>query len=212
MKFILLFSLVTSITALDCSNGMNQTSNLVTATLSTTLPKFLSIVGSFFNDSWYTVPANLTVGLDNQIGSIRTFWDLTGTTMYNETLLVYISEATFFEQIWTGPGDNETSIDFGIFILGSYVEYLTGQSTCNGSAVIMNFGSEACVTNLSTATSILTGNHVYGIQQVQKLLNIGNFTSCTTSASSIRFIRSSCLLTGLISIILGFSQVFFYWL
>ncbi len=191
MKFILLFSLVTSITALDCSNGMNQTSNLVTATLSTTLPKFLSIVGSFFNDSWYTVPANLTVGLDNQIGSIRTFWDLTGTTMYNETLLVHILEATFFEQIWTGPGDNETSIDFGIFILGSYVEYLTGQSTCNGSAVIMNFGSKACVTNLGTATSILTGNHVYGIQQVQKLLNIGNFTSCTTSASSIRFIRSS---------------------
>ncbi len=210
MKLIILFSLVTSLTAINCPNGLNQTSNLVTTTLPTTLPNFLSIVGSFFNDSWYTNPGNVTVGLDNQVGSIRTFWDFTGTMLYNETLLVYILEATFFEQIWTGPGNNGTSIDFGIFILGSYVEYLVGQSTCNGSAVIINFGSEACVTNLSTATTILTGNHVYGIQQIQSLLNVRNFTSCTTSAGSIRFIRSSSLFIGLISTILGLSRVFFY--
>jgi hypothetical protein len=207
MKLILLLSLVTSITGLNCSNGLNQTSNLATATLPITLSKFVSVVGSFFNDSWYIVPCNVTVGMDNQIGSMRVFWDQTGTKVYNETLLVYISEATFFQQIWTGPGSNGASIDSPLFILGFYVEYLSGQSTCNGSAVIMNFGSEACVTNVSTATSMLTNSHVQAIQKLQTLLNIGNLTSCTTSASSI---RSNSLFTGLISIMFGLSRVFFY--
>jgi hypothetical protein len=140
---------------------------VATATLPTTLSKLVSIVGSFFNDSWYTTPANFTMGLDNQIGSIRTFWDFTGTNRYNETLLIYQLNSTFFEQAWTGPGDNGTSINFGIFILGTYVEYLTGQSTCNGNAVSVNFGSTACVTNPINATPILLSNHVYGIQQIQ---------------------------------------------
>jgi hypothetical protein len=83
-----------------------------------------------------------------------------------------------------GPGNNGVSIDFGVFVLGSYVESLTGQSTCSGSAVIVNFGSQFCATNLSTAITILTGVHYYGIQQVQTLLNIGNFTTCDAAASS----------------------------
>jgi hypothetical protein len=208
MKFILLFSLVTSIAALNCSNGMNQSSNLAMATLPTTLRQFLSIVGSFFNDSWYTgSPSPGTVGIDNQIGSIRTFLDLTGTNVYNETLLLYDLNATFFEQSWQGPSDNGASINFTIFILGSYVEYLIGESTCDGSAVIMKFGSEACVTNVNTATSILLSNHVYGIQQVQTLLQIGNFTKCATNTST-SFIRSISLLTGLLSTIFGLSQMF----
>jgi hypothetical protein len=191
---------------------MNQVSNLATATLPTTLPKFLSIVGSFFNDSWYSFPGPETIGQDNQIGSIRTFTAPTSSEVFNETLLVYDLNVTFFEQSWMGPGSNGAYINFSSFILGSYVEYLIGESTCNGSAVIMEFGSEACVTNPSTAISVLLGNHEYGIQQVQTLLNLGNFTNCTTntstSSNSTGSIRSSSLLTGLLSIILGLSRVF----
>ncbi len=210
MKFILLFSLAASITALNlnCSNDTNQTSNVAMQTLPTTLSQFLSIVGSFFNDSWYTgAPSPGTVGIDNQIGSIRTFLDLHGN-VYNETLIVYILNTTYFQQSWQGPSTTGAAVNFGSFMLAYYVEYLIGQSTCGGSAVIMTFGSDACVTNPSTATPILLSNHVYGIQQVQTLLNIGNFTNCTTSTSSIRSIRSSSLLIVLFSTILGLFQMY----
>jgi hypothetical protein len=204
MKFILLFSFVTSIAALNCSAGLNSSSNLATATLPATLAQFLSIVGSFFNSSWYESPGNLTIGSDNQIGSMRAFLDFTGTNVYNETLLVYNLNATFFQQSWMGPGNNGASINFSVFVLGSYVETLTGQSTCNGSAVIVNFGSQFCATNLNTATPILVSNHVYGIQQIQALLNISNFTGCTASAS---FIKSSNLFIGVLSAILGLHRM-----
>ncbi len=163
---------------------MYEASNIAMATLPTTLPQFLSIVGSFFNDSWYTgAPSPGTVGTDNQIGSVRTFLDLSGN-VFNETLLVYNLNATLFEQSWHGPSSTGASVNFGSFILGSYVEYLIGYSTCNGSAVVMKFGSDACVTNATTAVPILLSNHYYGIQQVQSLLNIDSFTNCTTSAST----------------------------
>lgn len=170
--------------ALNCSNGMSQSSNFATATLPATLAQFVSIVGSFFNDSWYAFPGNLTIGPDNQVGSIRTFLDATGTKVYNETLLVYNLNTSYFEQEWKGPGDNGVSVNFGIFVLGSYVERLTGVSTCGGSAVIVNFGSDFCATNLSTAITVLTGVHAYGIQQVQTLLNLGNLTNCSAVGGS----------------------------
>ncbi len=163
---------------------MSQSSNLATQTLPTTLSKFVSIVGSFLNNSWYSTPGPFTIGPDNTVGSIRTFLSFTGTNSYNETLLSYYLNTSYFGQSWMGPGNNGVSIDFGVFVLGSYVESLTGQSTCSGSAVIVNFGSQFCATNLSTAINILTGVHYYGIQQVQTLLNIGNFTTCDAAASS----------------------------
>jgi len=175
---------VTIIVALNCSNGLSQSSNLATATLPATLAQFVSIVGSFFNDSWYASPGPLTIGPNNQVGSIRTFLDATGTKVYNETLLVYNLNTSYFEQAWKGPGDYGASINFGIFVLGTYIERLTGMSTCGGSAVIVKFGSDFCATNLSTAITVLTGVHAYGIQQVQTLLNIGSFTTCSAAASS----------------------------
>lgn len=210
MKLLILFTLIKSIVALNCSIGLNQTSNVATATLPTTLSKVLSVVGSFFNDTWYTTPGNLTVGLDNQIGSIRTFWDFTGTNRYNETLLAYNLNSTSFEQVWMGPGTSGTSIDFGIFILGTYVEYLIGQSTCDGDAVIVNFGSTACVTNPVNATPILLSNHVYGIQQIQQLLNVSNSTNCTSIATPIIFIRSTTMFIEFITIISVLYQAFLF--
>ncbi len=220
MKYIILLSLVTSITsitALNCSSGLYESSNVAMATLPTTLPLFLTIVGSFLNDSWYTgSPSPGTVGTDNQIGSIRTFLDPSGN-VYNETLIVYILNTTYFQQSWQGPSTNGAAVNFTTFLLAYYVEYLIGESMCNGSAVIMKFGSDACVTNPSVATPILLSNHVYGIQQVQTLLNLGNSTNCTTntntststsSIGSIGSIRSSGLLTGLLGTILGLSQMF----
>jgi len=200
MKFILLFSLLTSTAALNCSAGLNASSNLATQTLPATLAQVLTIVGSFFDSSWYENPGNLTVGPDNTVGSMRTFLGYMNPNVYDETLQVYNLNTTFFEQSWMGPGSNGAYINFTIFVLGTYVETLTVQSTCNGSAVIVNFGSQACVTNPNTATPILLSNHVYGIQQIQLLLNIGNFTSCTSSASSI---KSSNLFIGVLIVILG---------
>jgi hypothetical protein len=200
MKFILLFSFLTSTAALNCSAGLNASSNLATQTLPATLAQVLTIVGSFFNSSWYENPGNLTIGPDNTAGSMRTFLGFMTPNVYNETLLVYILNATFFEQSWMGPGSYGTYVSFLGFVLGSYVETLTVQSTCSGSAVIVNFGSQFCATNLSTATPMLLGNHVYGIGQIQSLLNISNFTGCTTSASSIKAIN---LFIVVLSAILG---------
>ncbi len=174
-----MFSFITIIVNLNCPNGTSQSSNLATETLPATLTEFVSIVGSFFNDSWYTTPYNITIGQDNQVGSIRTFVGIGDGKIYNETLLVYNLNSSYFEQEWMGPGNDGASIDFGIFILGTYVERLTGVSTCNGSAVIVNFGSDFCGTNLDQAITVLTGVHAYGIQQIQTLLNVGNFTSCS---------------------------------
>ncbi len=189
MKYIILFILVTSITsitALNCASGLYESSNVAMSTLPTTLPLFLTIVGSFFNESWYTgAPSPGTVGTDNQIGSIRTFLDLTGTNVYNETLIVYILNTTYFQQSWQGPSNTGAAVNFGNFILAYYVEYLIGESMCDGSAVVMKFGSDACVTNPSVAIPILLSNHVYGIQQVQTLLNLGNSTNCTTNTNTI---------------------------
>ena len=126
MILILLLSFTASIAALNCSAGMNSTSNQVTKTIPTTWPRFLSIVGSFFNSSWYSFPGNLTVGADNQIGSIRTFVNVMETGVFSETLLRYELNDSFFKQAWQGPGDNGASISFGNFSLGSYEEYLSG--------------------------------------------------------------------------------------
>lgn len=93
--------------------------------------------------------------------------------------MLYVLNSTYFEQKWKGPGDNGASIDFGVFVLGSYVERLTGTSICSGSAMIINFGSDFCGTNLPTAVNILTGVHAYGIQQIQTLLNVSTVNSCS---------------------------------
>jgi hypothetical protein len=205
MIFILLLSCVTSIAALNCSAGMNSGTSLATQTIPATFPQFLSIVGSFFNSSWYKNPGNLTVGPDNQVGSIRTF--VLGTMVYNDTLLMYNLNTSFFQQVWQGPGNNGISINLGSFVLGSYVEHLSGQSTCKGSAVIVNFGSDFCAANLSTATPILNSLHGSAIQQIPILLNISNFTTCGTIASAI---RSSSLLNGVISATFGLFWMLVY--
>ena len=169
---------------LNCSGGFIYSSTLTTTTIPTTLSRFVSIVGDFYNDTWYNYPVQSTIGPDNQIGSIRTITDPQGVLVFHETLITYVLNTSFFEQSWQGPGANISSVDFGDFILGSYIERISGEAVCNGNAVLVNFGIDFCATNLSTATAILDAGHVAGIQQVQTQLNIGNFTSCDAVISS----------------------------
>ncbi|CAF1531118.1 unnamed protein product [Adineta ricciae] len=188
MIFIVLLGCVASIVATTCPSGMAIASNVATKTIPATLPQFLSIVGSFLNSSWYSTLGPISFGADNQVGTIRTTVDFTNNSrLYNETLMIYNLNSTYFEQIWKGPGNEGVFIPLGDFNLGSYVEYLNGQSTCGGSAVIVNFGSDSCVTNVTLAVPALTANHMWGIEQVQSLLKIGNFTKCSAVANSMKF-------------------------
>jgi hypothetical protein len=178
MKLTLLLILISSTNGLNCSGNLTHGYTKTVQTIPATLSQFVSIVGSFYNSTWYSYPTSSTIGPNNQINSTRIITDSTDTLVFYETLLVNILNNTYFEQSWTGPGDKIGTDNFGTFILGTYIETLSGQSSCRGSGVIINFGIEFCATNLSSALDGLAQGHVNGIQEVQTLLGIGNMTTC----------------------------------
>jgi len=145
-------------------------------TIPTTLSSFVSIVGDFFNSTWYSYPTKSSIGQKNQIGSIRTITD--------ETLIKYQFNQWHFTQTWQGPGKQIKSVDFGNFVLGSYTEYILGQAICQGDAIRIDFGIDCCVTSMTTAKSALDEGHVIGIQQVQQLLYIEDFTTCNAARTT----------------------------
>lgn len=69
-------------------------------------------------------------------------------------------------------------------MLGSYTEYILGQAICQGDAIRIDFGIDCCVTSMTTAKSALDEGHVIGIQQVQQLLYIEDFTTCNAARTT----------------------------
>ena len=173
---LILFLLSTGVLA--CPSNLAYSSTLTTITIPTSLASFVSIVGDFYKSTWYSYPVISTIGPANQVGSIRTVTDNTGKLVFHDTLVAYQSNPYFFEMAYRGPGGDIKAVDYGNFVLGSYVERLTGTPTCKESAVLVTFGIDFCATNISTAKQVLIDGHIGGIQQVQTLLEIGNFTTC----------------------------------
>jgi hypothetical protein len=160
---------------------MAYSSTVARITIPTDLASFVSIVGDFYKSTWYSYPVTSTIGPTNQVGSIRTVTDITGQLVFHDTLVAYQSNSYFFEMAYRGPGDDIRAVDYGNFILGSYVERLTGTPTCKTTAVIVTFSIDFCATNVSTARQVLIDGHVAGIRQVQTVLEIGNFTTCNSA-------------------------------
>jgi hypothetical protein len=181
MRLILLFALVSSTHGLNCTGNFTYGYTTNIQTIPATLSQFISIVGNFYNTTWYQFIVNSTTGPNNQINSTRLITNSNGSLVTYETLIGYQTSNTYFEMSWTGPGDKLGTVDFGSFLLSTYIESLSGTSTCGGSAVYIDYETQFCASNFTTAANVLTQRHFTDIQNIKTFLGIGNATACRSS-------------------------------
>ena len=160
---------------------MTSASTVTKVIIQTTLPLFVSIVGDFFNSTWYDYPVISTTGAKNRIGSTRLIHDTDDNLFYNETLVKYTSRKSFFKEAWTGPNEPVKSLNYGTFLLGSYLEYISGETVCDDFAVRVTFGIDFCTTNVDAAKKSFDDAHIDGIKHIKTLLKIQDFTTCAAA-------------------------------